>query len=92
MTCLTRFVHASRAIDNDVAVVADQQIKQARKLSGCRYRGIGLLRASQQMKAVLGRGHQTFEQGSVHAVQVLQGIHDAECGAGIQMQRGVTDR
>ena len=87
-----RLVHAAGAIDHHVAVVTHEQIEQAGQFRGRRGGGVGLLRAGQQVQAILGRGHQALKQGSIHAVQILQRVHHTEGGARIEMQCSMTDR
>ena len=49
------------------------------------------LRARQQMKVVAIRRHQAIEQRQIHAMQVLQRIHDRELWAKIELQSRMPD-
>ncbi len=50
------------------------------------------LRAGQQMKVVAIRRHQPIEQRQIHAMQVLQRIHDRELRTKIELQSRMPDR
>ncbi len=84
-------IEAAGGIDHDEAIVIDQQIEEACEFGGRGRGGIRLLRAGEQMQAVLGHGHEAIEQGSVKAVQVLERVGDAEAGAQVEMKLGVAD-
>ena len=53
---------------------------------------LGLLRAGQQLQSALALGHQTFEQRSIEAVQILQRVHHSERGPHIEMKSAVSQR
>src|SRR5579863_7898659 len=68
-----------------------QQIKQAGQFARSGLSGIGLLRSSEKVKALFRGCHQAIEQRDIQAVQVLQGVKNAELRLEVEMKSGMSD-
>ena len=66
--------------------MADKQIEKPRQFCRSGHHGLGLLGAGQEVQAILVDRHKSFEQGTIHAMQVLQGVKHAETRAQVQMK------
>src|ERR1700674_116015 len=84
-------IETAGRVDNDEAVVIDQQIEKPSQLARRGLGGIWLLGSGQQMQALFGEGHKAIEQGDVQAVEILQGIVHPKLGPQVEMKSGVTD-
>ena len=82
-----QIITATGTIDNYVAVMRYQQVKQSGQFSGRRAQGSNLTNSGQQVKIALTGGHETLQQRLIHAVQVLQGVRQSERWPRIKVKR-----
>ena len=84
-------IDARGGVHDHVAEVADQQVKQLGELRGRRLRLHRRGGAGQQLQASAVAGHETFQQGTVQAMQVADGISHGEQRFQVQVQRAVSE-
>ncbi len=71
-------IEARGIVHHDVAVMRDQHVEEADKLGGGRFDSGGGVGSGEELQAAAVAGHETFEQGTIHAVKVAGGVGDVE--------------
>src|SRR5580658_694484 len=72
--------------------MSDQHVEEADKLGGGRFDGGGGVGAGKQLEAAAVPGHETFQQGTIHAVEIASSVGNIEQRLEVQVQRGVAER
>ena len=86
-----RGVKPRGSVHYDVTVVRRQHVEQAHELCGCGFLSRGDVSAGQQLQTTTMTGHEAFQQGGVHPVEVAGGVGDGKQRLQVQMQRRVAE-
>ena len=79
-------------VHNHVPKLRNQQIEQASQFGSGGCRVLRFLRPSQQLQAILAGRHQALQQGSIHAMQILQRIGKSKGRPNVEMKRCVPQK
>jgi len=66
--------------------------KRRNKLGGGGFDGGGGVGSGEELQAAAVAGHETFEQGTIHAVKIARGVGDIEQRLQVEMKGGVSER
>ncbi len=69
----------------------DQHVEEANKFGGRRFDGGGGVGSSEELQAAAVARHETFQQGTIHAVKVARGVGDIEQRFQVEVEGGVAE-
>src|SRR5690348_4019304 len=86
------FVHAVGGVYHHVLVVVQKEIEQKHQVAGFNLQRSRDAETGKEAQSARQLGHKSFQQRSIHAMQVAQGIYQAKLWPKVQVQGSVPQR